>query len=172
MDILAQIARGVNYIHSLSILHRDLKTSNILIAEDGNIRITDFGFCEFVKERPPGHKLVNVGSPLYMSPEAYRNNIYSAKSDTWGLGVILYEMLIGKTPFLGLNYDSMVDNIRNGSLIRRLPVSDTCKKILFGLLQVDAGARWDTSRLLWELGNHQDSSWCRASGKSPKTGIF
>jgi serine/threonine protein kinase len=55
-------------------LHRDLKTSNILITSEDTIKITDFGFCEFIKERPPGHKFVNVGSPLYMSPEAYKKN--------------------------------------------------------------------------------------------------
>jgi hypothetical protein len=57
-------------------------------------------------------------------------------------------MLIGTTPFLGYDYDGMVLNVRNGNLIRALDVSDYCKNILFGLLQVDTKTRWDSSRLL------------------------
>ena len=78
--MLTQLASGVNYIHSLGVLHRDLKTSNILLKGDGTVKITDFGFCEFVKERPKGRRPINVGSPLYMSPEAYKNSQYSPKS--------------------------------------------------------------------------------------------
>lgn len=83
-----------------------------------------------------------------MSPEAYRRNEYSTKSDTWSLGVILYEMLLGTTPFMGLDYDQMVQNVRNGNLIRALDVSDYSKSILFGLLQVDPQHRWNTTQLL------------------------
>jgi serine/threonine protein kinase len=65
---LTFLAHGVNYIHSLGILHRDLKPSNILLKGDGTVRIADFGFCEFYRERTQAPKRFNVGSPLYMSP--------------------------------------------------------------------------------------------------------
>jgi serine/threonine-protein kinase len=72
LDILTQLASGINYIHSLGILHRDLKTANILLKNDGTIKITDFGVCEFVKNKPPGFKCLSVGTPIYMSPEAHK----------------------------------------------------------------------------------------------------
>lgn len=157
---MTQIASGVNYIHSLGVLHRDLKTSNILLKEDGSAKITDFGFCEFVKERPSGRRPINVGSPLYMSPEAYKHSQYSTKSEAWALGVIFYEMLIGKTPFKGLNYDAMVENVMNGKLINAVDCSEYSKTILFGLLSVDVNRRWDTTRLLTELNQCKRSELC------------
>lgn len=92
LSIFKQIIKGLQHIHSKGVIHRDVKTANILLKK-GVPKIADFGFAEFISERQGGG--YNVGSPLYMSPEAYRKSQYSDKSDTWAAGVILYEMLIG-----------------------------------------------------------------------------
>lgn len=66
--------------------------------KDGVAKIADFGFAK--KNKNPGQKeKYNVGSPLYMPPEALKNNIYSIKSDVWSVGVIIYELLHGETPW-------------------------------------------------------------------------
>lgn len=87
-----QILRGLQHIHSKGVLHRDVKSANILL-RNGQCKIADFGYVEFPAERQGGG--YNVGSPLYMSPEAYRKSQYSEKSDCWAAGIILYEMLKG-----------------------------------------------------------------------------
>jgi hypothetical protein len=73
---------------------------------------------------------------------------------------MFYEILIGTTPFKGLNYDAMVENVRNGSLIRALKCSDDSKNILFGLLKVDVNSRWDTTILLTQLSRFKGNEMC------------
>lgn len=83
-------------------IHRDLKTANILLRANNDPVIIDFGYCEMIMGKKPMIQY-NVGSPSYMSPEAYNKNRYSEKSDIWALGIIFYEMLTGKTPEAGLD---------------------------------------------------------------------
>lgn len=84
----------------------------------------------------------NVGSPLYMSPEAYRNSNYSEKSDVWALGVILYEMIIGKTPFKGIDYDTMVKNVASGEIYKAVE-NGFFKMLLSRMLSIDVQRRAD-----------------------------
>lgn len=104
--ILYQLTQGLCHIHSKGYLHRDIKTANILL-KDGIPKIADFGFAIQV-ENAQGRLPYNVGSPLYMSPEAYTKSEYSYKSDVWGLGVIFYEMLLGSQPFKGIDYKTLI----------------------------------------------------------------
>jgi len=90
--VFKQIVKGLQHTHSKGVIHRDIKSANILLKK-GQAKIADFGFAEFASERHGGG--YNVGSPLYMSPEAYQKSQYSEKSDCWAAGIILYEMLIG-----------------------------------------------------------------------------
>ena len=75
-------------------IHRDLKPDNILLRENGEPAIIDFGYCERISGRRP-LLAYNVGSPSYMAPEAYQKNRYSEKSDVWALGAIYFEMVSG-----------------------------------------------------------------------------
>ena len=100
-DIIHQIMLGLNYMHLQSITHRDIKPENILLVSDDidnfDIKIADLGFAQqFDKES--GLDLV-LGTPLYMAPELVKHQKYSEKVDVWGLGVITYQLLSGKTPF-------------------------------------------------------------------------
>lgn len=87
---------GFMHIAESGFLHRDLKPANILL-KDKVVKIADFGFAKRVTSNTK--ETVNVGSPLYMSPEALQNNIYSIKNDIWSVGVIFYEILHGKAPW-------------------------------------------------------------------------
>lgn len=100
-DIISQIMLGLNYMHLQSITHRDLKPENILLVKDDedcfDIKIADLGFAQkFDKEK--GLDLV-LGTPLYMAPELVKHERYTEKVDVWSLGVIVYQLLCGKTPY-------------------------------------------------------------------------
>lgn len=78
-----------------SIVHRDIKISNIFISKNGTVKIADFGFAIKANKL---FKDLNIGSPLYMSPEGLLYNQYGPKTDVWSFGVLLYELINGKTP--------------------------------------------------------------------------
>jgi serine/threonine protein kinase len=97
MSIMNQIINGYNNMQTRGIIHRDLKPANIFL-KNGEVKIADFGFA--MKQADcRKYSSYNVGSPVYMPPEALSENKYSFKSDIWALGVIYYELLTGKTPW-------------------------------------------------------------------------
>lgn len=106
---MQQLIQGFNQFYRKSIIHRDLKPANLLIDKSGNIKIGDLGFAIKSSEARKQMKF-NIGSPLYMAPEALKNNEYTHKSDIWALGVILYEMLTGDTPWRAENEEELYDN--------------------------------------------------------------
>ena len=96
--MMRKILGGYLHLMKAKIIHRDLKPENILLDEDGNIKIADFGFAIFEDEIEK-EKLIKAGSSYYMPPEVVKNNAYSYKSDVWALGVIFYELSMGKRPW-------------------------------------------------------------------------
>lgn len=92
-----QVINGYNQVNMRSVIHRDLKPANIFLKQ-GEVKIADFGFA-MKQSDCRRYSSYNVGSPVYMPPEALNENKYSFKSDIWALGVIYYEMLTGKTPW-------------------------------------------------------------------------
>lgn len=97
IEMMTQIIDGYKNIFRRNIIHRDLKPANIFL-RNKEIKIADFGFA--VKNSDSKKfSSYNVGSPIYMPPEALNDNKYSFKSDIWALGVIFYEMIAGKTPW-------------------------------------------------------------------------
>lgn len=97
IDYLRQIVDGYSEISSNRIIHRDLKPANILL-KNSKIKIADFGFAMKSSDSKK-YSSYNVGSPIYMPPEALNDNKYSFKSDVWAIGVIFYELLTGRTPW-------------------------------------------------------------------------
>ena len=85
-------------------LHRDIKPTNILIRSNGDPILIDFGFAEDILCSKKPLIKYNVGSPSYMSPEAYEKCLFSEKSDVWSLGIVLYEMITNKT--LDYNFET------------------------------------------------------------------
>jgi serine/threonine protein kinase/Tfp pilus assembly protein PilF len=101
LEIAKQICEGLDEAHRLGVVHRDLKPGNIMIDNDGNARIMDFGIARSVEGKGITGAGVMIGTPEYMSPEQVEGKDIDRRSDIYSLGVILYEMLTGRVPFEG-----------------------------------------------------------------------
>jgi serine/threonine protein kinase len=98
VQIVYKCAKALNYAHSRRIVHRDVKPSNILLTQDGDVRIVDFGIA-LVADSGISRLEGVAGSPAYMSPEQVQGLPLDARSDLYSLGAVMYEMLCGQRPF-------------------------------------------------------------------------
>jgi serine/threonine-protein kinase len=114
LDIAAQVASGLAYAHEHGIVHRDVKPSNIMIIRDGHVKITDFGIARMESASVRTQTGMVLGSPKYMSPEQVMGKLIDQRSDIFSLGVMLYEMLTGKAPFMGENVNAIMYQTLNG----------------------------------------------------------
>ena len=101
IGVARQVCDGLEEAHKLGVVHRDLKPQNIMIDEDGNARIMDFGIARSLSGKGITGAGVMIGTPEYMSPEQVEGKETDQRSDIYSLGVILYEMATGRVPFEG-----------------------------------------------------------------------
>lgn len=148
LDWFTQTCLAIKHIHDRKILHRDLKSQNIFLTQNGLVKLGDFGIAKCLKNTVEKAKTV-VGTPYYLSPEIVQNKPYSFKSDIWSLGILLYEMCALKMPFDASNLASLSLKIIKGSYN---PLSTVYTKDLRGLvasmLNVDMNKRPSINEIL------------------------
>ncbi|XP_042510159.1 serine/threonine-protein kinase AtPK2/AtPK19-like [Macadamia integrifolia] len=135
----AEIVSAVSHLHANGIMHRDLKPENILLGADGHVMLTDFGLAKQFDENTRSNSL--CGTVEYMAPEIVLGKGHDKAADWWSVGVLLFEMLTGKAPFIGGNRQKIQQKIIKDKI--KLPgfLSSEAHSLLKGLLQKEVSKR-------------------------------
>ena len=145
--LFKQIIEGIGYIHSKSILHRDIKLDNILLDGKGNVKIADFGVSKTVKQGETMYE--QSGTPAYIAPEIIRNEGYRGfKADLWSAGVVLFALLFGTVPFKANNMKDLHQQILQARYNMKEEVSAEAKDLIRGLLNTDPKRRLSVRKVL------------------------
>jgi len=149
----AEIAMALQCLHENQIVYRDLKPENVLLDEDGHIRLTDFGLS---KEGVTLTKLTHTfcGTPEYLAPEVIHGQGYGIAVDWWSLGTLLYEMLTGLPPFYNQNLHMMYEKIIRAKLSFPPHLSPNARSVLSALLERSPKSRLGCMRGLDDLKRH------------------
>lgn len=134
----AEVILAFDYLHSKTIIYRDLKPENILLDQDGNIKITDFGFAKRVTERT----FTLCGTPEYLAPEIIQSKGHNKAVDWWALGILLYEMLVGYPPFFDDSPMKIYEKILVGKVLFPRWVDSKARDLIKGLLCLDPTKRF------------------------------
>ncbi|XP_052463032.1 mitogen-activated protein kinase kinase kinase 13 isoform X1 [Carassius gibelio] len=122
VDWASGIASGMNYLHLHKIIHRDLKSPNVLVTQNDNMKISDFGTSKELSDK--SMKMSFAGTVAWMAPEVIRNEPVSEKVDIWSFGVVLWELLTGEIPYKDVDSSAIIWGVGSNSL--HLPVPSTC----------------------------------------------
>lgn len=134
-----EIVKGLKALHSLKILHRDMKSANVFIGKGGTVKIGDMNVSKVAKK---GLLFTQAGTPYYASPEVWKDQPYDSKSDIWSLGCILYEMITLRPPFRAENMEGLYKKVIRGYYPRIPPCySQDLSLLVRSLLQVQPNLR-------------------------------
>ena len=143
----SQLCYSIDYLHKNKVIHRDLKSTNILIDEHDNIKLIDFGVSKILNDYMTYTKSF-VGTPYTMSPEILRNVFYDCKVDIWALGIILYELTHNKMPFDCRTLIQLNQKILTGKYMLNDNINSNFKGIINRCLQTSPHKRIRLSEIL------------------------
>jgi len=152
IGLTLRILDALDYIHSRGVAHRDLKPENVMVDEDDNIKIIDFGIASYAGARRLTFAKFSptMGTPDYVSPEQVKGQRGDGRSDLYALGVMFYEMLTGKVPFSGANpFLVMNDRLLNNPVPPREvdpTISEQLQEIIYRALERDPKNRYARAR--------------------------
>lgn len=156
LDYLRRIAAALSVVHAQGVLHRDLKPPNIMLREDGQVVLIDFGLAksmiDVTRSTAAG---VLRGSPYYMSPEQAQGTELDARSDLYSLGVIFHEMLTGSKPYLGATAIEVLQQHVSAPLPQLSPEIARHQPLLDGLMAKSRDDRFPTADALLEFLQQQ-----------------
>lgn len=147
IDIAVQLCEGLKAVHDKQVLHRDIKTENVLLTEENRVKIADCGLAaRFIDDEGLEEVLGIAGTTAYMSPEQIRGDLLDQRSDLFSAGVVMYEMLTGRLPFeadhpAALKY--LITNCEPKPVVDyRADVPDHIQQIVYRSLKKDPGNRY------------------------------
>lgn len=159
LNLAIQICNGIGFAHRAGIVHADVKPQNILVTKDDLVKVTDFGIAQAFSEAAPGERQAVVwGSPHYFAPEQARGEKPTPESDVYSIGIVLFEMLSGRLPYMGNNQQELaLAHIRD-----RVPmvtefnpnVPDNIVQIVYKVMSKEKTARY---RMADQLGRILES---------------
>jgi protein-serine/threonine kinase len=141
---ISEIILALIYLHKNNILYRDLKPENILLDEQGHIKLTDFGLSKIVNDINKDKTYTICGTPEYVAPEVLLNKGYNKSADWWSLGIVLYEMLCGETPFKEAR-ERLDINIYYKPIYQNKLISDTAFDLIQKLCEINVNLRLGSS---------------------------